>query len=144
MMNRIKRVLSLVMALCMLLCLCACANENPTPSDNNDATTPSDSTPVESNEATEPSVEDGKVVYTVTVQDEGGNPVPGAMVQICLEACLPTVTNEQGVATWTMEEAGYKVSFVTMPAGYDYTTDTQEFYFADGSYEMTITLKVVE
>lgn len=142
-MNQVKRLLLLALALCMVLGLCACASEEPNPTENNDATSPVASDPVESDVATDPGVEDGKVVYTVTVQDEAGNPVAGAMVQICLEACLPTVTNEQGVATWTMEEAGYKVSFVTLPAGYDYATDAQEFYFEDGSYEMTLTLKAV-
>lgn len=141
-MNIAKRLLMLAMVLGVVLCLCACAAEEPKPTEN-DATSPVATEPAATEEVTEAPVEDGKVVYTVTVQDEAGNPVAGAMVQICLEACLPTVTNDQGVATWTMEEAGYKVSFVTMPAGYDYTTDTQEFYFADGEYEMTLTLKAV-
>lgn len=141
-MNIAKRLLMLAMVLCVVLCLCACAAEEPKPTENG-ATSPVATEPAATEEVTEAPVEDGKVVYTVTVQDEAGNPVAGAMVQICLEACLPTVTNEQGVATWTMEEAGYKVSFVTMPAGFDYTTDAQEFYFADGEYEMTLTLKAV-
>lgn len=142
-MNQVKRLLLLAVAMCMVLGLCACASEDPKPTENNDGTSPVASDPAASDEATEPGVEDGKVVYTVKVQDEDGNPVVGAMVQICLEACLPTMTNDQGVATWTMEEAGYKVSFVTLPAGYDYATDAQEFYFADGAYEMTLTLKAV-
>lgn len=141
-MNIAKRLLMLAMVLFVVLCLWACAAEEPKPTENG-ATSPVATEPAATEEVTEAPVEDGKVVYTVTVQDEAGNPVAGAMVQICLEACLPTVTNDQGVATWTMEEAGYKVSFVTMPAGYDYTTDTQEFYFGDGEYEMTLTLKAV-
>ena len=38
----------------------------------------------------------------------------------------------------------YKVSFLALPAGYTYVDDVQEFYFENGSMEMTITLKAAE
>ena len=83
-----------------------------------------------------------KVTYTVTVVDEGGNPVSGAFVQLCLEACVPCMTTEQGVATYpNMDEADYKVSFITVPAGYE--LPTENYYFEDGSYELTLVLKAV-
>ena len=75
--------------------------------------------------------------------DEEGNPIAGAMVQMCLDTCLPGITNENGVAEFAVPEADYKVSFLALPEGYDYTTGEQEFYFDAGSYEMTITLKAV-
>lgn len=134
---KLKNILLLVLALCMVFVLCACG-DNETP--NNTEGTPA---PSSTADATEESTEadDGKVTYTVTVVDEGGNPVAGAMVQLCLEACIPGVTNAEGKATYNVEEADYKVSFVSMPAGY--TSDETEFHFEDGKYELTITLKAV-
>ena len=134
-MNHLKRLLAAALAFCMVLCLCACGNTEPTP-----ATEPA-TDPVVTDPVTEPA-DDGKVTYKVTVQDEGGNPVSGALVQLCLDACVPAMTNDKGVAEWNVEEADYKVSFAVMPVGYDYATDTQEFYFDDGSYEMTLTLQL--
>ena len=85
--------------------------------------------------------DDGKVTYTVNVVDEAGNPIAGAMVQLCKDTCFPGVTDANGVAKFTLAEDEYKVSFLALPAGYTYVDDTQEFYFADGSMELTITLK---
>ena len=137
-MNHLKRLLAVMLVLSVVLCLCACGNTQPDPVDDTKPATE----PVVTDPVTEP-VDDGKVTYKVTVQDEGGNPVAGALVQLCLDACVPAMTNAQGVAEWTVEEADYKVSFAMMPVGYDYATDAQEFYFDDDSCEMTLTLKVV-
>ena len=66
----------------------------------------------------------------------------GAFVQLCLEACIPCMTTEQGVATYpNMDEADYKVSFITVPAGYELPTDN--YYFEKDSYELTLVLKAV-
>lgn len=132
-MKNIKKALALVLALAMVLCLCACAGNADDKGNDTTAGTTAGTT-----EATE-KVDDGKVTYTVKVVDEGGNPVAGAMVQLCLEACIPGKTNEEGVATYSLAEADYKVSFISMPAGY--TAEQTEYYFAAGSYELTITLK---
>lgn len=133
---KLKNILMLVLALCMVFTLCACGGTNDTP-DNTDEPPEASSTSGDTQASTDAA--DGKVTYTVTVVDEGGNPVVGAMVQLCLEACVPALTNADGVATYTLEEADYKVSFVTMPEGY--TADETEYHFEAGSYEMTITLK---
>ena len=132
-MKFLKNGFVLILALAMVLCLCACGgNEdnkgNETTAGTTEATT----------EATEKK-DDGKVTYTVKVVDEEGNPVAGAMVQLCLESCMPGKTDDKGVATYHTAEADYKVSFMTMPAGY--TAEETEYHFADGSYELTITLK---
>ena len=116
---KIKNIMSLILALCLVLGLCACGG---------------------SEEATE-AVDDGTVTYRVKVQDEAGSPIVGAMVQICLDTCLPGMTNEEGVAEYQVAEADYKVSFLALPEGYTYTTEETEFYFDAGSTEMTITLK---
>lgn len=143
-MNMKKLFLISVLVLSMLLCLCACGEgeENPT-TDPVNTTAPTE-TPTEAptdvpTDPTDPT--DPEPTYTVTVVDEAGNPVPGAIVQMCLEACVPAVTNENGVAEFFLAENDYKVSFVNIPTGYELAGEETEFYFADGENEMTITLK---
>ena len=167
---KLKSILLVMLALCLTLCLCACGDDTSTEDTdskttasaaNNESTAPSASTPantttttiINSNEteatennnatATAPVVTgpvDGKANYTVTVTDEAGNPIPGAFVQLCLESCIPGMTNAQGVASYSnMAVADYKVSFITVPAGYELPTDN--YYFEEDTYEMTLVLK---
>lgn len=136
---KIKNILLLVLALAMVFALCACGG---TAANSGDSETTTESTAESTaDNKNEQDPDDGKVTYTVTVVDEGGNPVAGAFVQLCLEACVPGATDAQGKAVFNLEEADYKVSFVSMPTGY--TCDETEFHFAEGSYELTITLKAV-
>ena len=135
-----NKLLALMLALCLALSLCACGSENTettTEAPTTEATTAATETAAVVEE------DDGTVTYTISVVDEGGNPISGAMVQLCLESCMPGVTNENGVAEFKTTEADYHVTLMTMPEGYDYTTEETEFYFEDGSYELTITLKAV-
>lgn len=141
-MKNMMRVFALLLALSMALCLGACGGDSENTTAGKDETTADAATPDPTDETTAP-VDDGKVTYTVTVVDENGNPIAGAMVQLCLESCMPAVTNESGVAEYRVEEAHYKVSFLTVPAGYELTTEETNFYFEDGSYEMTLTLKAI-
>lgn len=132
-MKFIKNLVLLILALSLMITLVACNGDNDIDKpidETTDVTTVADETTAEP--------EDDKVTYTVTVVDENNTPISGAMVQMCLDACIPSLTNDEGVATFNLEEADYKVSFVTAPAGY---TTEEAYYFADGSYEMTITLK---
>lgn len=126
-----KRFLILTLAVCLLFLLCACG----APAVDSEGSVP------ETTAATTQPVDDGKVTYSVKVVDEGGNPVTGAAVQLCKDSCLPGMTNAEGVASFRTVEDTYKVSFMTMPAGFE--ADAEEFYFEDGSFEMTITLKAV-
>ena len=136
-MKTLKLLTVAVLLLCTLVSLCAC-----------DAGTAGDTKPTEDETKAHPThgtqmpTETDKVQYTVTVKDESGNPVAGAMIQLCKEMCIPNKTNEQGVAVFTLVEDDYKCSFLTMPAGYTYSTQETEFYFESGSREMTIVLKV--
>lgn len=129
-----KTILALALTLCLAMTLCACgeAAAEPTQPQTVPTTVP------QPTETTAPVEEGG---YTVKVVDEEGNPIAGAMVQLCKDACVPGQTDEQGVAKFNLPEDTYKVSFLMLPAGYDYVDETQEFYFEDGSMELTITLK---
>lgn len=129
---RMKNLLAIVLMFAFLLTLAACGETE----------TPAGTTTTGAVEETTEPVDDGKVTYTVKVVDEGGNPVAQAAVQLCKDSCLPGMTDAEGVATFrVLEDAGYKVSFMVMPTGYE--AEETEFYFEDGSYEMTITLKAV-
>lgn len=131
---RIVKLFSVcLLALCLLGALCACGEEPAKPADSSTTTTTGSTTTT--------TADDGKETYTVTVLDADGNPVSGAMVQICKETCIPTVTDANGVATWTVAEDEYKVSFAIQPTGY---AVEEAYYFEDGSAEMTITLQAAE
>jgi len=141
-----KRIFAMLLALCMVLCLCACGGEGEkeTTGATQDTTTAPVADTAEDPNNDEPQVPDGMTVYTVKVVDEGGNPIAAAMVQMCQgESCLPNATGEDGVATFTVNEAEYKVSFLALPAGYAYTTEETEFYFDGDETDMTITLKAI-
>ena len=142
-----KKIMAMLLALCLTLALCACGNAN-----NNDvpeATDPAhNDVPADTAEQTPEETEEeapAGTVYTVTLVDEGGNPVVGTLIQICQgELCLmPCATNADGVATFTVtEEGAYEAKLVTLPEGYEYTTEEQVFPFGS-AYELTITLKAV-
>lgn len=140
-MKTMKILLTAALALCLMLSLCACGGD----ADSQTTTAAQDTTTTgAAQDTTAAAAEDGKATYTVTVVDEAGNPISGAMVQICKDTCLPGSTNAQGVATFSvLETDGYKISFMALPAGYDYSSEAQEFYFDGDAKELTITLKAV-
>ena len=82
-----------------------------------------------------------EVVYRVVVLTEEGEPLKGAMVQLCTDVCIPGVTDEEGKAEFSVSEDNYKVSFAVLPKGYAYADDVREYYFAEGSTELTLYLK---
>ena len=82
--------------------------------------------------------------YTVTVLDENGAPIPGAMVQLCKDVCVLGVTDADGVAYVDMPEDDYKAAFAVLPSGYTYEGEIQEFFFEKDSKNLTITLKKAE
>lgn len=137
-----KRLFAIALALCLVLGLCACGETNNDETTTEETTTEATTTAETTEETTEAQT---GVTYTVKVVDEGGNPIAAAMVQICQgESCNPRATDDTGTAVWeNVEEADYEVKFLALPTGYDYTTAEQVFHFADGSYELTLTLKAV-
>jgi len=138
-MKTVKKMLALLLALAMMLCLVACgetpSGSTPGQTDPSEPSQPTQSTPV----PTTPSADDGKITYTVTFTDADGKGLPGAVLQLCLDTnCYPCVASENGVATIDLEEAEYKVSFISVPSGYK---AEEAYYFESGSTELTIVLE---
>ena len=129
-MKNLNKVLILVLSLCMVLAFTACG-------ETAEQTQPETTQAVV--ETTLP-VANENPVYTVKVVDDAGNPIAGAMVQICSDNCYPGVTNAEGIATFSVVEDTYKVSFISIPEGYALTGDAPEFYYEDGGRDITIIL----
>lgn len=147
-MNSVKKLLAVMLVLCMVVTLCACGNtaeeETPAVTEAPAAAPETVATEADAPEATEETtpVDDGMTEYTITVVDDAGNPVVGAMVQMCKDSCLPgPATDAEGKTHFSLAEDEYKVSFIVVPSGYTYMDDVTEFYFEDGATELTITLK---
>lgn len=136
-----KKLSIIALLLCMVLCLCACGSSEAPATEAPETEAPTVAETTEAVAETEIAVPDGMVSYTVTVVDEEGNPIAGAMVQLCKDSCIPGVTNDEGVATFIMLEDAYKASMLSMPEGYAYAGETEEFYFDNGSFDLTIVLK---
>lgn len=150
-MINVKRLLTLVLALAVVMCVCACGGTSEDEGTSETTTTPTTQAtekteptdaPTESEGTSEPTEEEvAEPSYTVTVVDEAGNPIAGVMLQMCLDTCVPGKTDENGVAEFFLDEAEYKVSLLNMPEGYDYSTEEQEWYFAEGENALTVVLK---
>ena len=138
-----KKFSLLALVLCLMLCLCACGGSEAPATEAPATEAPATEAPATEAPETEATLAEGMAVYTIKVVDEGGNPIAGAMVQMCKDSCIPGMTDAEGVASFTMAEDDYKVSFLTMPAGFELVDETTEFYFESGSTEMTLTLKAV-
>ena len=136
-MKVITRILAMALILCLSLMVFGCAQ--PPVDNGGESSTPSSESTEPSTEASQPN--DDKVTYTVHVVDESGKPVTGGMIQFCLDSCMPAMLDAQGTASMKLAPANYKVSFTMMPAGYALAGDKTEFYFDEGSFEMTIVLK---
>lgn len=143
-MKNIRHLAAALLALCVIISLCACGGNNDSTEPAGTETTPATVGSVketgDTDAETEPPAEDGKVTYTVTVVDGDGNGIAGAMVQICMNTCYPGVTDASGTVQFSVPEEDYKVSFLSLPEGYTYSSDEQEFHFDDGSTDMTIVL----
>lgn len=129
-----KRFFAALLLVCMAVCLCACGG-----TDEPEVTQPKLTLPQVTEE------QQTGVTYTVKVVDEGGNPVSGAMVQLCAEMCIPKLTDANGVAVFeNMEErSDYKASVTVYPEGYAQLGDTVDHYLENGATEVTITVKAV-
>ncbi len=138
-----KKLISVLFVLSLVLCMTACAaapdHSSSTPT-NTTGTVPSES-------QSEPSESGKNSGYTVTVVDNAGDPVVGAVVQMCKiggdGSCTPSATDAQGKAYFDLPQDNYKVSFVVLPPAYTYVDDVRDFHFDGDSMELTITVNKV-
>lgn len=128
-----KKILLVVLALCLTIGLCACGGnepaEQPTPSTTESTTTTTTAAPTA---PAVPTPGEGQVLYTVKIVDANGNPVEGAYAQLCLETCVFQPTNAEGIAYFCLPEADYKVTIIG-------DTAAGEHHFEAGSHEITLT-----
>ncbi len=147
-MKQFKKIFAIVLMLCMVMSLCACGGGTEDSEKNSDSNTENSQVAGSQNPSSETeSQDDDKIEYTVKVVDESGNPIAGALVQMCSDTCFPMSTDANGVATFNLPEAEYKVSFLnteTPATGYTYVGEETNFYFDGDATELTITLKAVE
>lgn len=138
-----KKFFAAMLLVSMIFSLCACGGSVIIePQDTQpQVTEPQPTQPV----TTEPApTEPEGVTYTIKVVDEGGNPVAGAMVQLCAEVCMPRITGADGAAVYENQEerSDYKASVTVYPAGYEALGEQVDFYF-DDAFEVIITVKAV-
>ena len=144
-MNPLKRIFATILMLCMVFTLTACGGNGNGDTEKNTEGSQNESTVDKNTEdAKDTQVDDGKIVYKVTLVDEEGNPVEGALVQMCLNSCVPARTADNGVAEFNLvEEEGYKVEITMLPAGYEKLSE-EPVYLENGQTELTITVKKVQ
>ena len=122
--------------------LCACGGNGDENKTTEPTTKKEEVSTTQKNEE-EPSDDADTVKYTVKVVDEQGNPVVGAMVQLCKDSCVPAMTKDNGIAEFNLAEDDYDVKFAVFPQGYEYSSDEQVFHFEDGKTDLVITIKKV-
>lgn len=138
-MKNIKILLALILVGCMIFGLCACngnKEEDTTVADTTAADKkPADTTAADTTEAAKS--------FKVTIVDGDGNVVPGVIVQICKDACVPARSDDKGVALFNVAvEEGHKLSVMSCPEGYEYT-GAREIYLEAGATEYTLEISKV-
>lgn len=86
---------------------------------------------------------DGEITdaaYIVTVTDTDGNPVPGAMVQVCSETlCNVYVSDENGQCAFVLEPDNWEMHLLMLPEGYSGDTESiTELDPMDGEIEIVL------
>lgn len=145
-MKQMKRVFAVVFMLCMVFSLTACGGSGNGDTEKNSQNTENSEVDKnsENSESQKDEIPEGKAVYSVKVVDEAGNPVKGAMVQMCLTTCVFGQTNDEGIATFTLDDAeGYKAEVLSLPEGYAEESE-DPVYLESGSKEVTLTVKTVQ
>lgn len=70
--------------------------------------------------------------FNAYVCDEEGEPVPGAVVNFCTDtACLPCVSDENGIITFAGKPENYHLQILKVPEGYSFDEDFEAW--CDGS-----------
>ena len=119
----ISAILIFMMVLSLSLCMFACNNGTDEGGDNG-----GDQTPV-------------KKTYTVTVVDEGGNPVKGAMIAFTAEGAnpIPFETDKEGKASRT-SDSKITITLLSIPKGYE-SDKVGSVLTPDADGKVTVTLK---
>ncbi len=137
-MRILKNLLCIMLIACFALSFAACTSNEVVIDDNNDETTPK----IETEEIKE-TEETAPAGFKVTVIDDTGAVVAGAVLQVCKDTCVPSVTDAEGVASFNVEiTAEHKLSVLTLPEGYEYNGEA-EIYLEDGMTEYTVTVTKV-
>lgn len=144
-----KKLICLLLALCFVFALAACGNtEEETKETTGEVTTqPAETTAASEDDEPQidtkptPTVDPNAVAYTVKIVDEAGNVIEGVeRIQICSGNDCRIMKMADG--PFQLEEKEYTAKLVSMPEGYDYTSDVHEFPF-DETNTCTIVLKAV-
>ena len=138
-----EKLLCLLLALVMVVSLCACGGDQ-IPTGPSTPSTPSN--PTDPTNPTNPT-DDGLTEYVINIQDQDGNPLAGAFVQICTDlGCMPAdnFTGADGKISIRAAENTYKVQINIMPEGYTHADPAvTNYYFASGATEIIIKLAPV-
>lgn len=150
-MKQMKVLLALVLALVMVMSLCACGGaEESTNNETVGNETPAATSPsldVNGGFVERPEDETTKTPaneYIVTIVDEAGNPVEGAMVNVCnANGCSPLISKADGICrVVTLEEKDYAELNVDMiPEGYVVLEGTETKVYFEGGFEVTFVLQ---
>lgn len=136
-----KKLITAILVLSMAAGIVACGGTGNTDTEKNSENTNTESQMGSENSESEESEEGA--VYKIIVVDEANNPVSGVMVQLCKDSCMPKLTDENGIAEFSVEEVtdGYKASIMTnqLPEGYVYEGEA-EVYFENGETEVTLVI----
>ena len=139
-----KRFITLILALILCLSFAACNEEPAETTEGADNTTEApaltDEPTAEGTDAgTEAPAFDG---YKVTVTDKDGNPIAGVNIQMCdSKGCrMPKGTGADGTVTFDFDTSDFHVLIAAAVEGYVVDT-AEEYYFSNGSKEMTIELE---
>ena len=136
-MKNIIKLLAIMLVVCAMFTFSACDKDTTDAHETTGAETSIET------EADETEAETKATGFKVKVVDEEGNAIPKVMVQICKDTCVFAASDENGVASFSVEITdGYKLSVLTCPEGYIYKGEA-EVYLESGSTEYTLELAKV-
>lgn len=147
-MNKMKWLIAIMLVFTVALSLVACSQpEQPAGSTPNNQK-PSGSSSTQSTPTQTSSTQKEEPGYVVTVVDQDGNPVAGAMVLLCDDnmCYAPVTTNENGVAEFFQKNiTGAKSKIASAPAGYTVDANPNEdaehyVHYEEGTNTLTLTV----
>lgn len=144
-----KKLLAVLLTLCMVFALCACGAGSDKKEDekNNNAVNNEVNDDADDESKDESDEDEGvqtQAGFQVKIVDEGGNPVQGCMVQVCKDTCLPAISNAEGIAIFNLQiEDGHKLQVSNCPEGYTYDGEA-DIYLEPGQKEYALVLKAVK